>query len=255
MHYLNYCARRKALRLVLYFLPVFVAILFNVHCYGDSLEFIGVSQRHSNRDETIQLALEDAARKLSFFNSISAHSANWDHRGVGSMDINIGFDYRLQYDDDLEPFLNALTFDPIADVFEYNNAVFVVARTVSSVSMPSAKGHSFENRRPVWIDSPPAEIDGYVAGVGFSGRLSSHRDTVVSSYERAVVEIIENMGSHIFGELQVHQKNYSAFGFSAASSGGAVTSGTLKNFYVIESWTDPTNLSVWTLAVASRGEE
>ena len=239
-------------RSVFCFLSVCVIVLCAVPCYGDSLLFIGVSGRRTNKEEAVRLALEDAARRLSFFHLVSAQSVKRDHRGSGAMDVRIESEYQLQYDDELEKFLETLEYNPATDIFENNNAVFVIARTASCVSMPSALGHSFGNRRPSWISSPPAEIDGFITGVGFSGRLSSHRDTIVRSYERAVVSIIENMETHVNGEQEYYQDTTSAFGFSLSSSGEISASGTIKNFYVIESWTDPDNLSVWTLAVASK---
>ena len=221
---------------------------------GDGLVFIGVSGRLSNREDAIRNALEDAARKLSFFDSVRVSSVSWDRRGAGTMDISIGSEYHLHYDQDLEPFINALAFDPVLDVFEINNAVFVVARTAPRLPMPSVIGYTSGTRRPSWVESPPAEIGGYTAGVGFSGPRSSHRDTVVISYERALVNIAENMAIQVRGGQEVYQDTATAFGFALNDTGETSASGTLRNFYIIESWTDPTNLSVWTLAVANRDQ-
>jgi hypothetical protein len=149
------------------------------------LVFVGVSGKLSKREDSVKAAVEDAARRLSFFYSVSGYSFKRERIGNEALDFN---------------------------------------------------------------------IDGFVSGVGFSGRLSSHRDTVVKSYERAVIAIIENMGSRVGGEHHTYQNTHSAFGFEMVSSNETSASGTLKNFYIIESWTDPANLSVWTLAVA-RGND
>jgi hypothetical protein len=73
-----------------------------------------------------------------------------------------------------------------------------------------------------------------------------------SAAERAVIAIIENMESFIRREHYVAHDSYRAFGFEASSSGETRSQGTLNNFYIIESWTDPVNLTVWTLAVARK---
>ena len=267
-------------RLVLSFLPVCAALVFAVPSYGfgkkeqgvqagssqsaavqerqsepgfgmgDGLVFIGVSNRRSNRDEAIQIALEDAARRLSFFDSVWARSVSRDYRGGRALDVSIGSEYVLEYERDLGRYIEELEFDPETDVFENNNAVFVVARKAGGSPMPSARGHSFGNRRPAWVDSPPLEIGGYPAGVGFAVRHADHRDTIIKSYERATVNIIESMAVQISGGQEHFQGTNSVFDFTMSAAGEITASGTLTNFYIIESWTDPANLSVWTLAVA-----
>ena len=215
-----------------------------------AIVFTGVSAKLSSRDESVRLAVEDAARRLSFFHSVSGNSVKSERIGTEVMDIRIESEYHLGYDKNLEKYITELKFDPVTDIFENNNAVFVIARVISDTVMPEAAGHSFGNKRPHWIDSPPAEIGGFSAGVGFSGRLSSHCETVVRSYEKSVIAIIENIESRVADEKQIIQNTYSAFDFSLVSSGETRLSGSLEKFYVIESWTDLSNLSVWTLAVA-----
>jgi hypothetical protein len=225
----------------------------NIHLasQGGGLVFVGVSGKLSRQEDAVKAAVEDAARKLSFFYSVSGYSFKREHIGSETLNFNIDSEYRLEYDDDLEKYIKELEYDPAIDIFENNNAVFVIARAAGGPAMPNAPGHYFGNKRPQWVDAPPLNIDGFVSGVGFSGRLSSHCDTVVRSYEKAVIAIIESMESHVSGTTQNYQNTSSAFDFDMDSSNKTSAFGTLKNFYVIESWTDPANLSVWTLAVAS----
>jgi hypothetical protein len=216
------------------------------------LVIVGVSGRLSSRDETIRSALNDAARKLSFFYAVSGFSISREHIGAGTLEVFIDAQYQLLYDDDLEKYLEQLDYNLDTDVIEDNNALFITTRVNSGASMPRFQGHSSTQRRPSWVDSPPEEIGGYIVGVGFSGRLDSHRNTVVRSYERAVIAIIENIERSITREHVLYQ-DLSTFGFELRSLGEARAQGTINNFYVIESWVDPANLSVWTLAVARRG--
>jgi hypothetical protein len=216
---------------------------------GNVLIFTGVAGRLSNRDAAVQAALRDAARRLSFFHSVSSDSRRQEHIGGGALDYRVESDYRLIYDDDLDKFLDMLEFDP-ADVFEHNNAVFVVTRVFSETAMPNSGGYSAGRERPVWIDVPPAEINGFVPGVGYASRLSSHKDTVIASYEDAVLEIIHNAKSVITGETAAYGNSYSAFGTEVTADYTTASRGTLSHFYIVETWTDPANLGVWTLAVA-----
>jgi hypothetical protein len=256
-------------RSAMYFLIAFACFLPIVPCYGlggreqrnivqrnieqDGLVFIGVSPRLDSREEAVKAALNDAARKLSFFYSVSGYSVSIDYIGETVLDIYIDSDYILHYDNDLEKYLEALEYDINTDIFENNNAVFVITRMKAGTPMPSFRGHSFSMPRPGWVDTPPSEIEGFITGIGFSGRLNSHRDTVVRSYERAVIAIIRNMEVHVQGEQQITLDNYSVFGFEASSFNETRARGTLENFYILESWTDPSSLQVWTLAIARRG--
>jgi len=215
----------------------------------NNLVIIGVSSRFSDREESIKNALNDAARKLSFFYSVSGSSGSIQYIGAAALDVNFSSDYNLQYDNELDKYIELLDYNPDNDIFEYNNAFFITTRAAANVSVPAFRGYSISQTRPEWVEAPPSQIGGFTAGIGFSGRLYSHRDTVVMSYEKAVISIIENMGISVNGEHFLYQ-SADAFGFEAQSSGGSSSYGTLENFYVIETWTDPSSLSVWTLAVA-----
>ncbi|MCL2214296.1 MAG: hypothetical protein FWC06_03700 [Treponema sp.] len=256
---------------------VFAVVLFTVSCYSagngkqqssrdnpsvtdkptdysqlalhNNLVIIGAAPRYLNRDDSVKAALNDAARKLSFFYSVSGSSESLQRIGSTSLDVEFGSSYQLQFDSNLDNYLEMLEYDVKNDVFESNNAVFITTRVTSDILMPAFRGNSASGTRPGWIDSPPSHISGFITGVGLSGRLVSHCDTVVRSYEKAVIAIIESISVSIHNEHMLNQDN-SVFGFEAQSSGGSRASGILENFYVIETWTDPSSLSVWTLAVA-----
>jgi hypothetical protein len=222
---------------------------------GGELVFTGVAGRFSNRNDSIQAALRDAARRLSFFYSVKGETLVQEHIGAGVFDYSREVERSLSYDEDLEKHLEKFQFDPSRDVFESNNAVFVVARVSAGQPMPSPAGHSAGRERPAWVDSPPGTIGGFIVGVGFAGRRSFHKDTVIASYENAVFELIENINTTVNDQREIYQNSYSIFDFDMSSSSTVVSRAALKNFYIIESWTDPANLSVWTLAVAEKDNE
>ena len=262
--------KRDTMRRALCFLPVCICVLLIVSTCAhkeqiqddflqpyvhsgsrEALVFVGVSVRFSDREESINAALRDAGRKFSLYNSVHGDSIITGRTGGSVFEDKFTSEYQLQYDKDLDKYIEQLEFDPAKDIFENNNALFVIARVPSGPTMPSASGHSFGGSRPLWIDSPPLEIGGYIAGIGHSDRHNSHRDTVVKSYERAVISIIGSLGSRISSETYSYQ-GASVFDQGHISATEMTVSGTINNFYVIESWTDPLKLSVWTLAIASR---
>ena len=217
------------------------------------LVFIGVSPRLSNRETSIQTALEDAARRFSLYNSVNCTVLRRERIGGGIMDFHINRTYTLQYDEDLEKYIEQLEYDPLSDIYENNNALFIVTRVAANTDTPANRGHSSRGERPQWIDSPPSSIGGFITGVGYSTRLTSHADTVIKSYEYAIVGIMENIAIAVNSDHQHYLNSFSAFGFDINISNDLSSSGVLRNFYILESWTNPADLSVWTLAIA-RGE-
>jgi hypothetical protein len=222
---------------------------------GGELVITGVAGRFSNRNDSIQAALRDAARRLSFFNSVKGEALVQARIGAGVFDYSRETERSLSYDEDLEQYLDQLQFDPVRDVFESNNAVFVIARALAGQPMPSPAGHSAGRERPAWVESPPQTIDSFIAGVGFAGRRSSHKDTVIASYENTVFALVESISTKVNDRREMAQNSSSVFDFDMSSSSTVVSRAALKNFYIIESWTDPANLSVWTLAVAEKDNE
>lgn len=218
-----------------------------------SLVFVGVSPRLSNRDTAIQTALEDAARRLSFFYSVRGVVVRREHIGAEVLNYFMDRSYLLEYDNDLQKYIDQLEFDPLTDISENNNAVFVTTRVASDSRMPHYRGHSTARTAPRWVNSPPFEVDGLLAAVGHSGRLASHANTVIKSYENAVTGLIESIATQITSEYHNYTDSYSVFGFDISSSNRTSASYILRNFYIIDSWTNPADLSVWTLAVARRG--
>ena len=245
------------MRLIVLVFSIFAVLYSAKPCFGQEntrseLIITGVSPRFSSRNESIQNALKDAARRLSFYNYVSGSSSISGLIGAGTFDYSVEADYMLQYDEDLEKYAEELDYNPLTDIFENNNAVFVITRAKSSAVMPLFRGHSLSAVPPGWVNEPPKYIDGFIAGVGFSVRYYSHHDTIIKSYEDAVINLIRNIKTSVSSEYIEYTNTDYIFDYAHIFSGESTASGTLKNFYILESWTDPINLSVWTLAVADK---
>jgi hypothetical protein len=99
------------------------------------------------------------------------------------------------------------------------------------------------------VDTPPETISGYAAGIGYAGRRNAHRDTVIASYENAVLAIIQNQSSSAWSSTEGFRGS-GFLDYSAVTKKGTSASGVLTGFYVLEIWVDPATKAVWTLAVA-----
>jgi hypothetical protein len=210
----------------------------------NGLVIVGVSGRMTKRDTEIQNAREDAARKVSMYYGVYAEVENSQYTGAGFFEIAVDTTVKLEYDQQIEQYLDKLVFDPKRDVFTRNNAVYI--RFTYPEPFPGDISYLSDknpNGNPKWTTNPPHEINGFPAGVGVARRQERLRDTVMKSYEAAAASFVSNISSSVTsGEVATSNQGAS---FVREQSRGRLTS-----FLVLETWIDPASEAVWTLAVA-----
>jgi hypothetical protein len=217
------------------------------------LVFVGAAGIRSKAEESLQLALEDAARKVSFFNGVEGSFITRTRVGAGALDYQSGAGGSLVFDQNYTGYVDSFNFDEEKDVLRTETAFFVRVRYPGSVPasisypIPRRKG----NEKPRWVDDPPLEISGYEVGLGYAGRRSTHKDTVIASYENAVFAIIRNVSAASGGGNVLYQGS-GAFDYSTSNRDEINAQGSLSSFYVLDTWTDPAVMAVWTLAVARK---
>jgi hypothetical protein len=226
--------------------------LSSVNGEKNELIFIGVAGVRMNHQEAIDLALEDAARRVAFFQRVGGEVLHRVEIGTGFLDYRSEHQVSLDYDaEGYRNYREVLEFDPQQDVWIEHQAVFVRTRYRASRSLPIRHQYAAKNERPGWVDNPPKQISGFWVGVGFAGPRLYHKDTVIASYENAVFSIIESISNTVTSKVETTQNSGGAFSsFSAVNSNEVRAAGTLGGFYVLETWTDPTTKAVWTLAIA-----
>jgi hypothetical protein len=210
----------------------------------NELVIVGVSGRQTRREAEIQNAREDAARKISMYYGVYAEVENSQYTGAGFLEVSVDTTVKIEYDQQTERYLDKLVFDPKRDVFTRNNAVYI--RFTYPASFPGDISYQSEknpNGSPKWTTSPPHEINGIPAGVGFARKQERFRDAVMKSYEAAAASFVSNISSSVTsGEVATSNQGAS---FVRQQSRGRLTS-----FLVLETWIDPASEAVWTLAVA-----
>ncbi|MFP3042894.1 hypothetical protein LQZ19_13835 [Treponema primitia] len=217
----------------------------------DGLVFIGSAGVRSNRDDSIKLALQDIARKVSIFSSVEGEFVAHHKTGSGFFDFTADTKTSLAFNEDYQGYVESLDFDPDTDVIQYENSIFVRARYNGSGSIPINYElfNGTNGSKPSWIDNPPKEISGYTVGVGFASRRAVHRDTVNASFEAAIFSVIKEISSQITGGDVNYQGN-GTFDYRTTNENTITARGVLNNFYVLDTWIDKSNKAVWTLAVA-----
>ena len=210
-----------------------------------NLVVIGVSGRQSSRDAEIEIAREDAARKVSMYHGMWVSIVSGQNIGAGFLDYNVFTDFFVDYDEQLEKYFDRLNFDPDRDLSRNNDGVVFIRFTYPAAFPGNISYSSMRNPdgSPEWVRNPPQEIGGFIAGVGTSGRQERLRDTMRRSYESAAAAIVshastsvQTIDTAIGGQTETHILRESA--------------GFLTHFTVLEVWIDSRNGAVWTLAIA-----
>ena len=221
------------------------------------LVFIGAAGRRSNPKETLQLALEDAARKAALFQRVSGEYAVENNIGSGAFDYSHDTYTALNYDiEGSKQYVESLKYDADTDSIEIDNTFFI--RTTYPAALPVPVGYrprySGEDNRPDWVDNLPREIDGYDAAVSYSGRLSSLADTFTNSCHNAIFALIKNINTVTQSSDLLYENTGSLFGYKTANNNITYSYGTLIGFYILDTWLDPKTKWVWTLAIAKKSQ-
>jgi hypothetical protein len=214
--------------------------------FQNGLLFPGVSGGHYvSRNRAVELALRDAARRLSFYHSVEAFIQFDETYSRQFQGTRIDNARGLVHDEDYEKYVAALEFDPEQDVYEDRDVLFIRA----GYTGPDAPAVDYipslwdSTKKPSWIKNPPSRIDGYPAAVGFAGPRFSYKDTVTASYEDAVFTLVQNYFYALAAGQTDAGRTFDDFSVSYAS-------GVVKGFYALETWTDSVTGGIWTLAVA-----
>ncbi|MDR0561669.1 MAG: hypothetical protein LBG73_03175 [Spirochaetaceae bacterium] len=226
---------------------------WNTGSASGAVVFYGTAGIYSRREDSLRLALEDAAKKAAIFNGLEARITSVLNTGGGIFDYRSETETFLQYDEDYKKYVDGLIFDPETDVLQKDGAIFVRVRYKTPVQIPAGWASFQRPEKPSWITVPP-EIPGYITGIGYAGRRSAHRDTVTASYENAIFAII----TALYGSAQEetrHIRGSGTFDWRSSSSQEITAAGRLQRFYALDAWVNPADKSVWTLGIAQKPAE
>jgi hypothetical protein len=212
------------------------------------LVFTGVAGIRSRLEESVALALEEAAKKLAIFERVEGSISSYSNQGGRLLDYRSETAGSVSYNQNYRDYVEKLEFDP-HEAFQQENAVFVRARYRGSLPLSYQPPPAGPGGRPAWVDNPPEMISGYAVGVGYADRRNAHRDTVIASYENAILAIIQNQSSKAWSASEGF-RGAGFLDYSAVNQKGMIAGGVLIGFYVLEIWIDPAAKAVWTLAIA-----
>jgi hypothetical protein len=212
---------------------------------GSTLTVLGIAGRRLNRDEAVAEALGDAARRVALYHGVYGESAAVLNQGSGNLDYFSDFDYRLNLLTNAEGYVDALIFDREKDVLEKDGAVFVRVR-YAGISVLPVYQTTIKDGVPDWVGNYTIDIPGFLAAVGYSKNRGSPQRTFRASYENALVSLLPRLSSKQVGEV------IDVEGGGRLTQNVSLSSGTLENVMILETWWDRKNAMVWTLLAAKQ---
>ena len=222
---------------------------------GSGLVFIGAAGKRSNPKETLQVALEDAARRVTIFYEVTGEYAVENNIGSGAFDYTHNTYTSLYYNKEgANRYVDALQFNADTDTLEIENTFFVRTTYPSALPLPVRYRPAYRgaDQKPDWVDNPPAKIEGYEVGVGYSGRHALLADAYANSCNNAIFAIIRNVNTVSRSNNVLYNNTGGLFGYKTSSDNVTYSYGVLTGFYVLDTWIEPHAKTVWTLAIAKK---
>jgi len=226
---------------------------------GNGLVFWGVAGKRTSRKETLKYALEDAARRVSIFNMVTAEFVYANRDDSTLLGNNQWIHAALEYDKEgAERYIDILKFDPDkkSDIIEVGNAVIIRTVYPGSLSSPVFYLPTYNGieKKPNWVNAPPVSIGGYNVGIGYSDRYSSTAETWKKSFDDAIFSLVRGIDASSRSEETSIINTSSMFGYSRTTEDFTYSIRTLAEFYVLDVWMDPKTKAVWTLAIARKAQ-
>ena len=214
------------------------------------LIIIGVSSRLSKPNDEIEAAKQDAARKAAMYHGVQGSVVSVNRTSSNIMEYTADSVISLNYDTNVDRYLERLSFDPEKDVVRTAGvsgtpgAVFVRMKYSASDLVNVNYNHVTRDGSPSWTSNRDLpEVPGYITAVGLSGKKAQLKDTITSSMHAAAARLIE------IASTQLTVSERSTLNAGSTSAIQSRSEGRLNNFQVLEFWMAD-NGAVYTLAIA-----
>ena len=208
---------------------------------------IGISSPMLKKEEQINFAKEDAARKVAMFYGIDGYIETTQTTGGNFFNHVYDNKINLIYDNDFYKYIDNLTYDPQNDVILTNDSVFVRFQYETNAGRLKKFSVNIVNGRPDWsrgVNIP--QFDGFITAVGVAQNQRWLKDTIFKSAENAAVQIIEYISTTVYTkEIDSSEQGFIGYTFSNSE-------GSLYGFQVIEFWIDAETNYVYSLAIARK---
>jgi hypothetical protein len=224
-------------------------VFWNTSTSGGDLIIVGVGGIHMYDSESIQKALEDAARKVSLFTGLRGATVYYEHIGTSFWDYVVADSTKIEYNESYHEYIDQLEYDSERDIIINERGAFVRIRYKHSNPFHAAYPSSgSEKEKPEWVINPPTSIGAFIAGIGYGQPQMYPNRAYVVSYETAIANLISRGATIIEGSnLQYQGEGYN---YDDIRENIITAHAVINGFYVLQVWVDPNNGGVYSLVIA-----
>lgn len=205
--------------------------------------FLGVANRLRDRDEERDAAIRHIAEQASRYVRIRAsyqYISERDGRSVGYLDnIDTAWDTAFA-----EQLIDSVT---VLEEYQDNGGTYVLGHVDGIPAPPSIPSVTSPGEgQPAWINTPP-DIPGYLSTIGIITPSRRFRDSVDRADQEALKGLLQQTGTTVrMIEDRKEQQNRTDMLVTTAQEAEA----TLRNFYIVARYVDPSGRYYYSLAVA-----
>ncbi len=224
-------------------------IISNTYPSDNSFRIAALSPRFQNHDDEIQFALKNAAKQIAcFYGSFVSYQKLMDENIIGTLhfqQINVIYDQVLA-----SSIVDKLEIINESSDHDYYIAIISMKADKLPTILPTME--SIDNSRPSWVNNPP-EFDGFITGVGFSGRRKSVYHSWEQADKQSIAEIVNIISTNVLSGSGTIERGSTSSGASTSVIKTYSTSDVhIKGFYILSRWREPDGSNYYTLAIADK---
>ena len=225
---------------------------FSINSYPDDNGFIiaAISPRFQNHNDEVEFILKNASIQIAtYWGAHIRYQKLIDENIIGTLQIQqIDVDYNKQLAISLIGKLKIIKESTGHDYF------------AALVSMNSGLLPDFPQidlttaGKPSWINTPPY-FNGFITGVGISGRRKSVYDSWENADKQAMAEIANAINTTVQSGTATIERSSSSRGASTTvTKTHTISDLNIKGFYILSRWREPDFSNYYTLAIAKKPE-
>ena len=224
------------------------SLSLNTYPANNSFLISAVTPKFLYEDEEIQFALASAARQVSiYYGAYISYKKLIDENIIGTVQAE---QVEVVFDQDLALSL----LDKLEIIEEIRDIDYYMALIkMDGVNLPDYPFIEMNpHMKPTWINNPP-NLDGYVIGVGVSGRRKSIYESWEQADKLAMAEIANSINTNITSGTATIERGGESSGVSTSVFKSLTVSDVnIKGLYILSRWREPDSSYYYSLAITRK---
>jgi len=223
-------------------------IALNTYPIENSFQIAAITPKLQFENEEERFALMNAAGQISiYYGAYVSYGKVINENVIGTVQSQA---VDVQYDKEL-----ALTFLDRLEILKVNRGkdYFATLIKMEGASLPAYPVIELNpTEKPRWINNPP-NFDGFITGVGVSGRRKSVFESWEMADKLAMAEIANSISTNIkAGTATIERSSESSGASASAMKSQTVSDVHVKGLYILSRWREPDSSYYYSLAISGK---